>query len=313
MRHISDFITDENILDFYLCKSKQTFETRTGKKYLSLVLQDKTGTINAKVWELNNDIQSFEENDFIKIDGIVTLYKSEHQLNIRKIRRANEGEYEPSEYIPVSTKNITDMFQKIVKIISSMKNTYVKQLMENIYINDKEINGLFTSHSAAKTMHHNYMGGLLEHTLSIVEICDFLSSHYEDIDRDLLIATALLHDTGKIYELSTFPNNDYTDDGQLLGHITMGVELVNRKADEIEDFPHKLRSLIKHGILSHHGQYEYGSPKRPKTKEAFILSSIDELDAKLKMYEDMISSDKTQGSWAGYNKMLSLNIRKTEY
>lgn len=313
MRYISDFTTDEVIVDYYLCKKKQTLKTRSGKNYLSLVLQDKTGIINAKVWELNNNIQSFEENNFIKIEASVVMYQSEHQLTVRKIRRADEGEYDPSDYIPSTDKNIDEMFKKLVDIISSIKNTHINQLLENIYINNKEINELFTSHSAAKSMHHNYMGGLLEHTLSIVQICDFLSSHYEDIDRDLLIASAFLHDTGKIYELSKFPENEYTDEGQLLGHITICIELVNREMEKIENFPPQLKTLLKHSILSHHGQYEYGSPKRPKTREAFILSCIDELDAKLKMYDDMIASDTTSGNWAGYSKMLGLNIRKTNY
>ncbi len=313
MRYISDLKIDETVVEHYLCKKKQTLKSRAGKNYLSLLLQDKTGTINAKVWELNNQIQSFEENDFIKIDGTVLSYQNEPQLNIRKIRRSEEGEYNPMDYIPSTDKNIEELYKKIVNIINSLENQYIKILLENIYIKNNELRERFKIHSAAKSMHHSYMGGLLEHSLSICEICDFLSKHYSNVNRDILIASALLHDVGKMFELSPFPDNDYTDDGQLLGHIIIGTELVTKETNKIENFPHQLKSLLKHSIISHHGEYEFGSPKRPKTIEAFILHCADELDAKVKMYEDAILADNTNGNWVGYHKMLARNIRKTTF
>ncbi len=313
MRYISDLKIDETIIEHYLCKKKQTLKSRTGKNYLSLLLQDKTGTINAKVWELNNQIQSFEENDFIKIDGTVLSYQNELQLTIRKIRRSEEGEYDPIDYIPSTDKDIEELYKKIVNLISSLENVYIKTLLENIYIKNDDLRERFKTHSAAKNMHHNYMGGLLEHSLSICQICDFLSSHYSYVNRDLLLASALLHDVGKMFELSPFPDNDYTDDGQLLGHIIIGTELITKEANKIPDFPHQLQSLLKHSILSHHGEYEFGSPKRPKTIEAFILHCADELDAKIKMYEDAILSDNTTGNWVGYHKMLARNLRKSNF
>lgn len=313
MRYIADLKVDEMIIEHYLCKKKQTLKSRSGKNYLSLLLQDKTGTINAKVWDLNNNIQSFEENDFIKIDGTVLSYQNELQINVRKIRRSQEGEYEPMDYIPSTDKDIEELYQKIVSIISTIKNPYIKTLLENIYIKNEQIRELFKKHSAAKSMHHNYMGGLLEHSLSICQICDFLSSHYGYADRDLLLASALLHDIGKVFELSPFPDNDYTDDGQLLGHIVIGTELITKESNKIDGFPHQLQTLLKHSILSHHGEYEFGSPKKPKTIEAFILHCADELDAKIKMFEDSIFSDNTSGNWVGYHKMLARNLRKSNY
>ncbi len=313
MRYIADLKVDEMVVEHYLCKKKQTLKSRSGKNYLSLLLQDKTGTINAKVWDLNNNIQSFEENDFIKIEGVVLSYQNELQLNVKKIRRSLEGEFEPMDYIPATDKNIEQLYKQILDLIASIKNKYIKELLENIYIKNNELVSVFKKHSAAKTMHHNYMGGLLEHSLSICQICDFLSSHYEYVDRDLLIASALLHDIGKIFELSPFPDNDYTDDGQLLGHIVIGTELVTKESNKIEGFPHQLQSLIKHSILSHHGEYEFGSPKRPKTIEAFILHCADELDAKIKIFEENILSDNTNGNWVGYHKMLARNLRKSNY
>lgn len=313
MRYISDLKEDETVIEHYLCKKKQTLKSRAGKSYLSLILQDKTGIISAKVWELNNYIQSFEENDFIKIEGSVLSYQNELQLNIRKIRRSHEGEYEPLDYIPSTDKDIEELFKRLINIINSLENTYVKTLLQNIYIKNDNIREAFKVHSAAKNMHHNYMGGLLEHTLSICEICDFLAGHYPFANRDILIASGMLHDIGKIIELSPFPDNDYTDDGQLLGHIVIGVELINYECEKIEKFPHQLKSLLKHSVLAHHGEYEFGSPKRPKTIEAFILHCVDELDAKIKIFEDMINSDSTQGNWVGYHKMLARNIRKSKF
>lgn len=311
MRYINELREGENLIEHYLCKRKQTLKSRAGKSYLSLLLQDKTGTIDAKVWELNNNIQSFEENDFIKIDGTVLTYQNDLQLNVRKIRRSNEGEYDPMDYIPATEKDVNTLFHKVTELIASIKNPYLKKLGENIFIKNNEISEEFKRHSAAKSMHHNYMGGLIEHTLNVAEICDFMAQRYKYANRDLTVLAGLLHDIGKIKELSPFPNNDYTDEGQLIGHIVMGAEFVGKEAEKIEGFPVELKNLLKHCILAHHGEFEYGSPKRPKIVEAFILHAADDTDAKLKMFEDMIDADNTPGTWVGYNKMLARNIRKS--
>lgn len=313
MRYINELREGESLIEHYLCKKKQTLKSRAGKSYLSLLLQDKTGTIDAKVWELNNHIQSFEENDFIKIDATVLTYQNDLQLNVRKIRRSQEGEYCPEDYIPSTDKDVDVLYKRLKELIGSIKNPYLKQLGENIFFNNKEINDEFKKHSAAKSMHHSYMGGLLEHTINVAEICDFMSGMYKYVNRDLTVMAALLHDIGKLKELSSFPNNDYTDEGQLIGHIVMGAELVTEETAKIDNFPLELKNLLKHCILSHHGEYEYGSPKRPKIMEAFILHAADDTDAKLKMFEEAIDSDTTQGNWVGYQKMLARNIRKSDY
>lgn len=313
MRYIEDLKEDETIVEHYLCKKKQTLKSRSGKSYLSLTLQDKTGTINAKVWELNKNIQSFEENDFIKIDASVLTYQNELQLTIRKIRKSIDGEYDPINYIPVTSKDIETLYKELLKYVNSIENEYIKTLLENILIKNDELKERFKKHSAAKSMHHNYMGGLLEHTLSIIQICDFLSNHYDFVNRDILIAGAFFHDIGKMFELSPFPDNEYTDDGQLLGHIVIGTELVTSECSKIPNFPPQLASLLKHCILAHHGEYEYGSPKRPKTIEAFLVSCVDELDARLKIFEESIILDNTQANWVGFNKMLSRNLRKSNF
>lgn len=313
MRYISEIREGENVVEHFLCKSKQTLKSRAGKSYLSLKLQDKTGTVDAKVWELNNDIKAFEENEFIKIDGTAIVYQNDIQLNVKRIRRSLEGEYDPMDYIPSTEKNIEEMTKELLGYINTIKNTFIKKLLEEIFINNSVISKKLKYHSAAKNIHHGYMGGLVEHTLSVTQICDFMAPRYKYVNRDILIATAMLHDIGKIYELSDFPENDYTDDGQLLGHIIIGTELITESARKIQDFPKKLESLLKHSILSHHGEYEYGSPQLPKTIEAFILHCADNMDAKVKVIEEMIDTDNTAGSWVGYQKMLQRNIRKSDY
>jgi 3'-5' exoribonuclease len=205
------------------------------------------------------------------------------------------------------------MYNQLMGYIKTMQNPYIKKLLEEIFQKHPVISKDFKYHSAAKTMHHNYRGGLVEHTLSVTQICDFMAPRYQFVDRDMLVACAMLHDVAKIMELSDFPENDYTDEGQLLGHIFMGAQLMRDTAAKIEGFPKQLANLMMHCILSHHGELEYGSPKVPETIEAFILHCADNMDAKTKMFEDMIASNDTQGSWAGYHRMLARNIRKSDW
>jgi 3'-5' exoribonuclease len=311
MRYIKDLKENEHLIEHYFCKQKESLKTRSGKTYYSLRLVDKTGMISAKVWELHNDIQSFEEGDMIKIDGTVLTYQNELQLKVNKARRSLEGEYDPMEYIQTTEKDINQLQEQASALIASVENPFLRALLENILKKNNEVSKLFKSHSAAKHMHHSYMGGLLEHTVSVAQICDFMSGRYKYVNRDLLITSALLHDVGKIYELSRLPENDYTDDGQMLGHLFIGAEMVALEARNIDGFPHELESLLKHSILSHHGDLEFGSPKLPNTMEAFLLHCADNMDAKLKTYEETIDKDSTAGNWAGYQRMLNRWVRKS--
>jgi len=313
MRYIEDFKENEHIIEHYLCKQKQSLKTRSGKTYLSLRLMDKTGTIDGKVWEMNNDIQSFEEGDMIKIDGNIVTFQNELQLKINKLRKSREGEYITGNYIPMTDKNIDHLYDEALAIIKSITHPQIRLLLENILVNNKAQAEAYKTRSAAKYMHHAYMGGLLEHTLAVASICDYMSSKYKHINRDLLMAGALLHDVGKIYELSEMPINDYTDDGQLLGHIVIGCEMVSQQAAQIPNFPHELASMIKHLIISHHGEYEYGSPKLPCTAEAILLHYADNMDAKLKTFEESFDNDKTPGPWTGYNKALNRYLRRSDF
>ena len=313
MRYIEDFKEDDRIVAHYFCKQKNSLKSRAGKTYLSLKLQDKTGIIDAKVWELNNDIQSFEENDYIKVDGLIVSYQNDLQMKVAKIRRSEEGEYDPADYVPHTDKDMGALYESLLAYIKSVKSPHIKRLLESVFLEDPVICGGIKTHSAAKQMHHSYMGGLLEHTVAVADICEFLAGTYGFVDRDMLIAGALLHDVCKITELSAFPVNDYTDEGELVGHLVMGSELVSRHAAGIDGFPRQLEFLIKHMLLAHHGVYEFGSPKLPKTVEAFLLHCADDLDAKTKMFEDAVVKDNTAGMWVGYHKIFARNLRKSGY
>lgn len=309
MKLINELKINDRVIEHFLCAQKQFMKTKTGKDYLSLTLQDKTGNINAKVWDINYEIQDFEQGDFIKVDGLVHSFNDELQLNISKLRKSEDGEYDMKNYIPVTDKNVDLLSDELQKFISSVQNNFLSELLEKIF-SEREILKSFCMHSAGKSMHHSYVGGLLEHTISVAQICDFMSGRTKLSNRDVLITCALLHDIGKIYELSDFPQNDYTDAGELLGHIIIGSDLISKKVAQIENFPSDLRAQIIHCILAHHGEYEFGSPKLPRSIEAIILHFADNLDAKTKMFEEIIIADSSNSNWTGYNRVLSRRLLK---
>ena len=313
MKFIADMKEHDHIIGHFFCKSKHSLKTRNGKTYFSLKLQDKTGLVDAKVWEITKDIQDFNEGEMIKIDATALAYNGDIQIKVIKIRRSQEGEYVLSDFIPTTKHNVDEMYEKVKAIIATISNAKLRTLVENILVKDDARAAALRSHSAAKQMHHSYMGGLLEHTLAVAEICDFMSSRYRYVNRDLLMAGALLHDFGKIYELSPMPYNEYTDDGQMLGHIIIGVEMIALEAAKIENFPREVASLLKHLIISHHGEYEFGSPKLPQTTEATLLHFADNMDAKLKTMEELFDSDTSPGPWVGYHKAFNRYLRKSDF
>ncbi len=314
MRYIDTLRDGMHVKEIYLCKTKTIALTKNGKEYGSVTLQDKTGQIDGKIWDINSPaIGDFEPMDYIHVEGNVTVFNNANQLNISRVMRAEEGDYSPADYFPVSSKDIGKMYNELKGYIASFRNPYLKKLMTNIFCEDAEFAKVFCGHSAAKTVHHGFIGGLLEHSLSVTKLCDDMAKHYPYLNRDLLLSGAMVHDIGKTRELSAFPMNDYTDDGQLLGHIMIGAWMIEERIKEIPDFPHKLRSELLHLILSHHGDLEFGSPKKPALMEALVLSSADNLDAKLEtMYEALESkAPQNDSGWIGYNRLLDSNIRRT--
>ncbi|MDO4487658.1 MAG: HD domain-containing protein [Eubacteriales bacterium] len=314
MKYINSFTDGCHVRDIYLCRSKTIALTKNGKEYANVVLQDRTGQIEAKIWNLNDPaICEFEATDYVHVDAVVTVFNGANQLNVHRIRRADNGEYSPADYFPVSERPFEEMKNELFGYIKSIENPYYGKLLcsffeDPVFLKD------FLDHSAAKSVHHSFIGGLMEHTLSVAWLCNDAAKHYPYINRDLLLTGALLHDIGKTKELSLFPLNDYTDEGQLLGHISIGAAMVSEKIHKIQGFPSVDGNQLIHLILSHHGEFEYGSPKRPALMEAFILSLLDNLDAKVETVKELVESKApvNESGWLGYSKILDTNVRKTK-
>ena len=232
------------------------------------------------------------------------------QVNIRRLRKAEDGEYNPADYLPMSPFDNDSMYTQLKNVIDTVKNPYLNKLLSSFFVEDEAFIESFRKSSAAKTVHHGFVGGLMQHTLAVTRLCKFYTKAYPVLDHDLLISAALLHDIGKTRELSRFPENDYTDDGQLLGHIYMGAEMIAVHAGTIDGFPARLLSELQHCILAHHGELEYGSPKTPELIEAMALNMADNTDAKIETFSEAVSG-KEAGKWLGMNRPLGGNIRKT--
>ena len=276
-------------------------------------MQDKTGTIDAKVWEPNNPgIGNYNTLDYIEVYGDVNNFQGNLQVSIKRIRVCREEEYNPADYLPVSEKDISVMFKELKEFIQSIRNPWLKQLLEAFFVRDEAFAKAFCYSSAAKTVHHGFVGGLLEHTLSVTKLCDYYCKVYPILKRDLLLTAAMCHDIGKVKELSLFPENDYTDDGQLLGHIVMGSQMVAEKAAQIADFPHVQLVQLQHCILAHHGKYEYGSPKLPALMEALALNYADDTDAKLETFREILENSSANQGWLGFNRLFESNLRATK-
>ena len=312
MRYISDLKDGSSVKDIYLCKKRQSLVTRAGKAYETLTFQDKTGTIDAKIWDPDSmGIGEFGEMDYVDVSGEVITFQGHLQLNVRRARLCHEGEYDPANYLPVSDRNVEDMYKTILKFVDSIENTYLKKLLEMFFVEDTEFVKAFKHSSAAKSVHHGFIGGLCEHTLGVTQLCHFYCKCYPLLKRDLLVSVALLHDIGKVRELSAFPRNDYTEEGQLIGHIVIGCEMINEKIKEIPDFPPVLAAEVRHCIIAHHGEYEFGSPKKPAIIEAAALNFADNTDAKMEIFKEAILGTTVGEGWIGYQSFLSTNVRKT--
>ena len=313
MKYIESLREGERINEIYLCKVKQSALTKARKPYDSLTLQDKTGTLDAKIWEPGSGgIDDFDSLDYIAVMGDITSFQGNLQLNVKRVRKAEEGEYDPKDYLPVSEKDIEQMYAELTGLIASVGEPHLRKLLESFFVEDADFAARFKFHSAAKTVHHGFVGGLLEHTLSVAKHCAYLASFYPILNRDLLVSAGIFHDIGKLKELSTFPANDYTDEGQLLGHIIIGTEMVSERIRTIPGFPAGLANELKHCILAHHGELEYGSPKKPALAEALALSFADNMDAKLETVREIFANvPENNQEWQGYNRLLESNIRRS--
>lgn len=311
MKYIKEYKDGDRVFDIYLCKHKVSAVTKNGKPYESLILQDKTGTLDAKVWDPNNaGIADFDVLDYIEVYGDINNFQGALQVNVKRIRKCQEGEFNSADYLPVSKFDIEEMYGELLNYIDKVENKYLKGLLLAFFVEDQDFISVFKKSSAAKTVHHGFVGGLLQHTLSVVKLCEYYCQSYPVLNRDLLISAAICHDIGKTRELSLFPQNDYTDEGQFLGHIVIGTEMVGEKIRGISGFPQVLASELKHCILSHHGEYEFGSPKKPAIIEAVALNFADNTDAKLETFTEMLENN-TEADWMGFNRLFDSNVRRT--
>ncbi|MBO7374397.1 MAG: HD domain-containing protein, partial [Lachnospiraceae bacterium] len=255
MRYIKDIKDGYAIQDVYLCKTKNSATTKNGKEYLNVILGDKTGNVDCKIWNADSaGISDFEPMDYVFVNGEAKTFNGNLQIDIRQIRKADESEYNLEDFIPTSKQDVEVMYDSILKCISMVENNYLHALLEEFFVNDQDFIARFKRSSAAKSIHHNFAGGLVEHTLGVARLCSYYCKQYTVLNKDLLLTAALCHDIGKIYEYSPFPENDYTDEGNLLGHIVMGIEMISKKIDTIPDFPKNLANELKHCIAAHHGK-----------------------------------------------------------
>ena len=292
---VADLASRENreITGFFVAGWKQVRTGRDGGRYFALTLQDHTGQIEARMWEID-EAGEFDAGDVVKVLGEVNRFNEKLQIKVKKIRRAAEGEYDLGDFVPRSQRDIAEMWTELEGWAASLRDPDLKALVET-FLNDAEIAAALKQAPAAKSMHHAWMGGLLEHILSLMGLCELAAQHYPNIDRDLLLTGVMLHDIGKLRELSWGTSFDYTLEGQLLGHITIGIGMIEKKIAAIPNFPAAKRLLVEHLVLSHHGEYEFGSPKLPMTPEAILLSALDDVEAKMQAMRNEFGRDAAAG------------------
>jgi 3'-5' exoribonuclease len=308
---VADLQANQQVTTTFLVKVKETKSKKTGEPYLSLTLGDRSGDVDAKMWDNVEEVEpTFDRDDFIKVKGLVQVYRNRPQLTIHKLRRCQEDEIDFADYFPKTTKDVDAMFEELLNLADTIQNRYLRELLMAFLLDD-EFSSKFKQAPAAKSLHHAWLGGLLEHTLSLCKLCQLVAPHYPETNLDLLLTGAVLHDIGKTEELSYHRSFTYTNEGQLLGHMILELDMVNEKISQIDGFPRDLKTLIQHVIISHHGEYEFGSPKLPMFPEAFLLHSLDNLDSKLEAMRGILKHDQNiEGHWTSSSQMFGRPLFK---
>jgi 3'-5' exoribonuclease len=302
---VSQLALNQEVISCFLVSRKEVKSKKNGGDYLFLDLSDKTGHISAFLWEnVEEHLEAFHAGDYVKVKGLVKEYNNRMQLTLHKIKKVDDSEVDPADFLPVSGKDVDAQYQELLEQISQMTHPHLRELLQTI-MTDSRVMERFKRAPAAKRMHHAYIGGLLDHTLSLIRLCRLVAGNYPNLQVDMLIAGAALHDIGKIEELTYAKSFDYTTEGRLLGHIVMEVVYVNQVVNQIAGFPEDLRLQLLHLLVAHHGKVEFGSPKVPMTLEALVLHYLDDLDSKIEVMASL-SADETIGDsdWTGYNQML---------
>ena len=305
-RFVKDIKEGEAVRDLFLVAAKAQLSSNAGKPYLNLALRDRTGQFEARVWDRAEEIgKRFDRDDIVEVSGTAIQYQGRMQLKVHDVQKSTGAKPDMADFLPVTKQGIEPLWKRLRALVAEIADPDLRRLLDQVYSDSPEAETArrFRQAPGGKTMHHDYIGGLLEHTVSVAEICRFLSGHYEGVDRGMLIAGALLHDVGKVEELSYEGTFDYTDEGRLLGHLYMGAEYVSRVCDGIGGFPLDKKMLLKHMILSHHGELEFGSPKRPKTLEAILLHFVENMDAKANACLEAMEDLREGARWTEYNRM----------
>ncbi|HLX83759.1 MAG TPA: OB-fold nucleic acid binding domain-containing protein [Terriglobales bacterium] len=304
---IADCSQQENkiITSSFVVASKQVKAKKNGEPYLALVLADRTGQLEAKMWDnVEEFLDVFEQDDFLKVKGLINKYKNRFQLTVHKLRRMEEVDIDFTDYLPKTTKDIGELWRTLTEFVGTFQNPHLKALVE-LFMADPEIAERYRNAPAAKTLHHAYIGGLLDHVVSLFRSCDLMSRNYPQVNRDLLLTGAFLHDIGKIQELTYNRAFSYSTRGQLLGHMIIELEMLQAKLAKLPDFPGELKTLLEHLIISHHGQYDFGSPKLPMFPEALMLHYLDDLDSKMEAMRAHFERESAhEGPWTSYNASL---------
>ncbi len=305
--YICDCIRHENkvITSTFVVVSKQIKPKKTGEPYLALILGDRSGQLEAKMWDNVDDVlNAFDQDDFLKIKGLLNRYKNRFQITIHKLRKLGETEIEYSDYLPKTTKNIDELWQALTDFVASIQNPHLRALVQ-AFMSDAQIAAAYRNAPAAKSLHHAYIGGLLDHVVSLFRSCDLMCRNYPQVNRDLLLTGVFLHDIGKIHELTYNRSFSYTTRGQLLGHMVIELEMLQEKIALVHGFPEELKTLVEHLIISHHGEYEFGSPKLPMFAEALMLHYLDDLDSKMEAMRAHFEREADMESpWTSYNASL---------
>jgi len=311
---IHDCALQENkvITSTFVVVSKQVKPKKSGEPYLALTLGDRTGQLESKMWDnVEEVLNAFEQDDFLKVKGLINKYKNRFQLTIHKLRRLGDSEIDYSDYLPKTTKNVDELWQTLVNYVAGFEEPHLKALIQ-AFMADPEIAQAYRNAPAAKTLHHAYIGGLLDHVVSLFRACDLICRNYPQVNRDLVLAGAFLHDVGKIHELTYNRSFSYSTRGQLLGHMIIELEMLQAKLMFIPDFPAELKTLLEHLIISHHGEYEFGSPKLPMFPEALLLHYMDDLDSKMESMRALFEREgDSENPWTSYSPSLGRPLLNT--
>jgi 3'-5' exoribonuclease len=309
--YLNDLKPNQVFTTTFLVHVKDVRQKKSGEPYLSLLLGDRTGEIDAKMWDnVVEVVDTFERDDFVKVKGLLQIFQNRLQMTVHKMARVLDADVDFADFFPASSRDPMEMFAELRALVAAMRNPHLKALLD-AFLDDEPLARMYRTAPAAKNVHHAYLGGLIEHVLSVCRLAHLASSHYGNLDPDLLLTGAVLHDVGKVAELTYERSFGYSTEGQLLGHIIIGLRMLHEKLQQVPDFPPKLRILVEHLVVSHHGELEYGSPKVPLFPEAMLLHHLDNLDSKMECMRALAEKDRhVEGYWTGYSPSLDRAILK---